>query len=36
LELVEESKKKDLHRVVEHPETLRKRLLEQRDSQEGI
>jgi hypothetical protein len=26
----------DLHRVVEHPDRLSKRLLEQRDSQEGI
>jgi hypothetical protein len=27
---------RDLHRVVEHPATLSKKLLEQKDSQEGI
>jgi hypothetical protein len=27
---------RDLHRVAEHPERLSKRLLEQKDSQEGI
>jgi hypothetical protein len=36
MELVEDSKKKDLRRVVEHPKTLSKRLLEKSDSQEGI
>jgi hypothetical protein len=35
-EFEEESKKRDLHRVTEHPERLSKRLLEQKNSQEGI
>ena len=35
-EFEEESKERDLHRVTEHPERLSKRLLEQKNSQEGI
>ena len=32
----EKSKERDLHRVTEYPERLSKRLLEQKNSQEGI
>jgi hypothetical protein len=35
-EFEEESKERDLHRVTEYPERLSKRLLEQKNSQEGI
>jgi hypothetical protein len=34
--ILEKSPLKDLSRVVEHPESLSKRLLEQKGSQEGI
>jgi hypothetical protein len=35
-EFEEESKERDLHKVIEHPERLNKRFLDQKNSQEGI